>query len=140
MVHDRRMKCINAGFFFFFFSRELYFADMDMEDDIMLNDEVPSISDLIRDCQYENNFHLGQLMDNCDWLYNTSSSSPQYTGDEVKTIEEGGYDEDSNDSPVSIREKPPISLFKEAKHRQRPWSKSFAAPSNYFLSNCIYVV
>lgn len=104
--------------------------DMDMEDDIMLNDEVPSISDLIRDCQYENNFHLGQLMDNCDWLYNTSSSSPQYTGDEVKTIEEGGYDEDSNDSPVSIREKPPISLFKEAKHRQRPWSKSFAAPSD----------
>ncbi|XP_029161138.1 cysteine-rich protein 2-binding protein-like [Nylanderia fulva] len=105
--------------------------DMDNEDDIMLNDEseVPSISDLINDCQYGNNFHLAQLMDNCDWLDNTSFSSPKYTGDEVKTIEEG-YDEDSSDSPVSIREQPPVSLFKEAKRRQRPWSKSFVAPND----------
>ncbi|CAL1689740.1 unnamed protein product [Lasius platythorax] len=106
--------------------------DMDMEDDMMLHDEneVPSISDLIRDCQYENNFHLAQLMDNCDWLYNTSSLSPKYIGDEIKTIEEDEYDEDSNDSPVSIREQPPVSLFKQEKRRQRPWSKSFVATND----------
>ncbi|XP_029680557.1 cysteine-rich protein 2-binding protein [Formica exsecta] len=106
--------------------------DMDIEDDIMLHDEneVPSISDIMRDCQYENNnFHLSQLMDNCDWLYNTSSLSPKYTGDEIKTEEEG-YDEESPDSPVSILEQPPVSLFKETKRRPRPWSKSFATADN----------
>lgn len=107
---------------------------MDIEDDIMLHDEneVPSISDIMRDCQYENNnFHLSQLMDNCDWLYNTNSLSPKYTGDEIKTEEEG-YDEESLDSPVSILEQPPVSLFKETKRRPRPWSKSFAAAGNHF--------
>lgn len=114
---------------------------MDIEDDIMLHDEndVPSISDIMSDCQYENsNFHLTQLMDNCDWLYNTNSLSPKYIADEIKTIEEEGYDEESTDSVVSIREQPPVSLFKETKCRQWPWSKSVAATGNYFLSNCIY--
>lgn len=112
---------------------------MDIEDDIMLHDEndVPSISDIMSDCQYENNFHLTQLMDNCDWLYNTNSFSPKYTADEIKTIEEEGYDEESTDSAVSIREQPPISLFKETKCQQWPWSKSVAATGNYILSNCI---
>lgn len=109
---------------------------MDLEDDIMLHDQndVPSISDLIRDCQYEsNNFHLTQLMNNCDWLCNTSTLSPSCSGDEIKRIKEEGYDEDSNDSPVSIQEQPPVSLFKEAKRRQQPWSKSFVT-SNYSSS------
>lgn len=96
--------------------------------------DLPSISDLIRDCQYEsNNFHLAQLMDNCDWLCNTSALwSSNYSGDEIKRIKEEEYDEDSNDSPVSIQE-PPVSWFKEAKRRQRPWLKSFVN-SNYLLS------
>lgn len=104
---------------------------MDLEDeDVILRDEndVPSISDLIRDCQYEsNNFHLAQLMDNCDWLCNTSTLSPNCSSDEIKRIKEEEYDEDSNDGPVSIQEQPPVSLFKEAKRRQRPWVKSFVA-------------
>lgn len=103
--------------------------DMDLEDDIILHESgVPSISDLMSDCQYENNsFHLAQLMDNCDWLYNSNSLSPKSTADEIKTIEEERYDEESSDSAVSIREQPPVSLFKETKRHQWPWSKSFAA-------------
>ncbi|XP_072757244.1 cysteine-rich protein 2-binding protein [Anoplolepis gracilipes] len=103
--------------------------DIDIEDDIMLHDEheVSSISDLISDCQNKNNFHLAQLMDNCDWLYNTSSSSPKYTDVEIKTTEEEGYDEESSDSSASIREEPPVSLFNQTKRRHRPWSNSFAA-------------
>lgn len=131
---------------------------MSLEDDIMLRDEnnVPSISDLIRDCQYEsNNFHLAQLMDNCDWLCNTSPLSPNCSGDEIKRIKEEGCDEDSNDSRISTQEQPPVSLFKEAKRRQRPWSKSFVTsnyplyygiacvnctmPKNLYMYTCIYV-
>ncbi|XP_011860402.1 PREDICTED: cysteine-rich protein 2-binding protein isoform X2 [Vollenhovia emeryi] len=107
--------------------------DMELEDEIMLRNEnnVPSISDLIRDCQYEsNNFHLAQLMDNCDWLCDTSALSPSCSGDnQVKEIKEERYDEDSNSSPVSIQEEqPPVSLFKEAKRHRGPLdqrSKSF---------------
>lgn len=102
--------------------------DIELEDDLMLRDEndVASISDLIRDCQYEsNNFHLAQLMDNCDWLCNTSTFSLNCSGDEIKRIKEEEYEEDGNHSPISTQEQPPVSLFKETKRRQRPWSKSF---------------
>lgn len=115
---------------------------MDLEDAVMLRDEndVPSISDLIRDCQYESNtFHLSQLMANCEWLCATSTFAPTCSGDEIKRIKEEGDDEDSTDSPVSIQEQLPVSLFKEAKRRQRPWSKSFNQTSNYSLrrvANC----
>jgi len=104
---------------------------MDLEDDVTLHDknDGPSISDLIRDCQYESNsFHLAQLMDNCDWLCGTLS--PNRSSDEIKRIKEEEYEEDSNNSSVSLQEPPPVSLFKEAKRRQRPWSKSFLTPSN----------
>ncbi|XP_012225753.1 cysteine-rich protein 2-binding protein isoform X2 [Linepithema humile] len=94
--------------------------DMDMEDDIILRNEnnVPSISDLIQDCQYENNFHLAQLMYNSDWSYNMSTS-PHYTGDEIKNVKEEGYDDDCNDSPAFTQEQLPVSLFKEAKPREK---------------------
>ncbi|KYM93696.1 PREDICTED: cysteine-rich protein 2-binding protein [Cyphomyrmex costatus] len=101
--------------------------DVDIENNVMSHNdiELPSISDLIRDCQYEsNNFHLTQLMDNCDWLCNTSTLSSNCSGDEIKRIKEEEYDEDSNDSPVSVQEQPPVSLFNQTKHRQRPWLKS----------------
>lgn len=104
----------------------------------MLHDEndVPSISDLIRDCQDESNhFHLAQLMDNCDWLCTTSTLSPSCSGDEIKRIKEEGYDEDSNNSPVSMREQLPISLFKETERRQRPWSKSFVTSNHVSFLN-----
>ncbi|KYM81550.1 Cysteine-rich protein 2-binding protein [Atta colombica] len=102
--------------------------DVDIEDNVISHNDtdLPSISDLIRDCQYEsNNFHLAQLMDNCDWLCNTSTLSSNCSGDEIKKIKEEEYDEYSNDSPISIQEQPPVSWFKETKRRQRPWSKSF---------------
>ncbi|XP_077269599.1 ada2a-containing complex component 2 isoform X1 [Temnothorax americanus] len=111
--------------------------DMDLEDDTTLRDEsdVPSISDLIRDCQSESNaFHLAQLMDNCDWLCDTSALSPNCSGDEIKEIKEESDYEDSNDSPVSVQEQPPASLFKEAKRRQRPWSKSLPVVTNEKIS------
>ncbi|XP_036146521.1 cysteine-rich protein 2-binding protein isoform X2 [Monomorium pharaonis] len=104
--------------------------DMDLEDDIMLRDEndVPFISNSIRDCQAENsNLNLVQLMDN--WLNNTSNTLSPNSGDEIKRIKEERYDEDSNDSPVSmstwLQEQPPVSWFKETKRRPRPWAKSF---------------
>ncbi|EFN82271.1 cysteine-rich protein 2-binding protein [Harpegnathos saltator] len=103
--------------------------DLNTEDNIMLRNEncIPSISDLIRDCQYEDaSFQLTQSTDNCDWLCNTNPPSPNDTGNESKTIQEEEYDEDSNDSPVSIQEQPPASLFKETQHRKWPWSKRFS--------------
>ncbi|KAL6259316.1 hypothetical protein P5V15_009233 [Pogonomyrmex californicus] len=113
-------------------SRKLYFLDMNIEDDIILGNgnDVLSISDLIRDCQNDgNNFHLTQLMDNCDWLCDTSTLSPSYSSNEIKTIKEKGYKEDNNDGLISIQE-PPASLFKETKRRQRPWFKSFVTYEN----------
>ncbi|KAL0116958.1 hypothetical protein PUN28_010081 [Cardiocondyla obscurior] len=104
--------------------------DMNVENDIMLHDEnnMPCISDLIRDCTYgSNNFHLAQLMNNCDWLCMTNNSSPNGSNNEIKQIKEEEYDDDSNeDSLVSIQEQPPISLFNEVKRRKPPWSKSFS--------------
>ncbi|XP_011647368.1 cysteine-rich protein 2-binding protein [Pogonomyrmex barbatus] len=105
--------------------------DMNIEDDIILGNDVLSISDLIRDCQNDgNNFHLTQLMNNCDWLCDTSTLSPNYSDNEIKTIKEKGYKEDNNDGPISIQEQPPVSLFKETKRRQRPWFKSFITYEN----------
>ncbi|XP_039305118.1 cysteine-rich protein 2-binding protein isoform X2 [Solenopsis invicta] len=99
--------------------------DMDLEDDILRKEnDVLSISDLIRDCQYESSLHLEQLIDNYDWLCNTSTLSPNCSNG-IKKIKEEAYDEDSNDSPVSLQEQPPISWFKETKCRPRPWAKSF---------------
>lgn len=115
--------------------RKLYIVDMDMEEDIILRNEhnVPSISDLLHGSQYENNFHLAQLMYNSDWSYNMSTS-PSYTGDEIKNIKEEEYDDDSNSSSASIQEQLPVSLFREAKPRQWPWSKSFPVTGTYCFS------
>jgi len=116
--------------------RELCIVDMGMEDDIILRNEnnVPSISDLIRDCQYGNSFHLAQLMYNSDGSCNMSTS-PNCTSDEIKNIKEEGYDDDSNDSSAFVQEQLPVSLFKETKPRQQPWSnnKSFPATGTYFF-------
>lgn len=117
--------------------KKLYIVDIDIEDDIILRNEnnVPSISDLIHDCQYENSFHLAQLMCNSDWSCNMSTSS-HCTGDEIKNVKEEEYDDDSDDSPAFIQEQLPVSLFKETKPRQRPWSKSLPTTSTFlfFLS------
>jgi len=103
---------------------------MDIDNDLMLCDvnDAPSISDLIRECQYEgNNFHL--TMNDYDWLSNTNSMSPNDIDNEVRKIKEETYDEDSNSS-VFIQEQLPVSLFKETKHHQWSWSETFV-PSKY---------
>jgi len=104
---------------------------MDIENNLMLCDvnDAPSISDLIRECQYEsNNFHL--TMNDYDWLSNTNSMSPNDIDNEIKKIKEEIYDEDSNNSSVFIQEQLPVSLFKETKHGQWSWSERFL-PSKY---------
>lgn len=107
----------------------------------MLRDEndVPSISDLLRDCQYGNtSFHLTQPRDNCEWLCNMNLPSPNSTNSRIKKQKEEGYDEDSNDSPVSIQEQPSTSLFKETRRRPWPWLKPSAVSGyNRFLLDFI---
>ncbi|EZA53926.1 Cysteine-rich protein 2-binding protein [Ooceraea biroi] len=103
--------------------------DMDIEDDLLLRDDnfVPSISDLMKDCQqYEgNNFHLAQMTDNYEWSCNTSSISPNEVDSEVKRIKEETYDDDSNNSSVFVQEQP-VSLFRQTKRRPWPWLKTLA--------------
>lgn len=104
----------------------------------MLRNEncIPSISDLIRDCQYENtSFPLTQPTDNCEWLCDMSPQSLNDTDDENKNIKEDEYDEDSNNSTESEQEQPPVSLFKQTTRRKWPWSKRFEVPGNSFSVN-----
>lgn len=102
---------------------------------------VPSISDLIRDCQYENNsLHLTQAMTECEWFCNTNLPSLNDATNKNRNIKEEIFDEDSNDSLISVQEQPPTSLFKETNCRKRPWLKKFTVTGNYFPLNRDYLI
>ncbi|KAG7203024.1 hypothetical protein KM043_010149 [Ampulex compressa] len=107
--------------------------DMEIDDDITLNtqNDTPSLSDIIRDCQYQNNdSHFSQLLDNftSDWACNMDTPSDNLnTHDMVKVKEEEEeeqFEEDSNDSLSSVQEQPPASLFKVTKRHQWPWQST----------------
>nr|XP_033324354.1 cysteine-rich protein 2-binding protein isoform X2 [Megalopta genalis] len=112
--------------------------NMDIEDDSILNEQsdTPSLSDLIRDCQYQsNNFHFSQLLDDftTEWVSNTdttSESNSNFKTDQMKEEEEEEdeegevlYEADSTDSMSSIQEQPPTSLFNVTNHRPWPWQR-----------------
>lgn len=105
---------------------------MEIEDDIMSTEQsdTPSLSDLIRDCQYQtNNFHFSQLLDDftSEWTSTTDAVSENLNikTDQIKEDEEDEqYEEDSNDSLSSTQEQPPVSLFKITQRRPWPWQKN----------------
>ncbi|XP_043255235.1 cysteine-rich protein 2-binding protein [Colletes gigas] len=116
-------------------------SNMEIEDDTILNEQsdTPSLSDLIRDCQYQtNNFHFSQLLDDftSDWTSNTDAASEAITNinsDQIKEEEdeeeddddeEDQYEEDSSDSLSSVQEQPPSSLFNVTKRRPWPWQRN----------------
>lgn len=105
-----------------------------MESDMTLCDDsydVTSIFDLIHDYQYQNNLHLSESMDNCEWLSDTNMPSPNGISDQRKKDKEERYDGDSNDSnSIPVREQPVVSLFNKTERRQWPWSKSFVHGNN----------
>ncbi|XP_076656989.1 cysteine-rich protein 2-binding protein isoform X1 [Halictus rubicundus] len=113
--------------------------NMDIEDDSILNEQsdTPSLSDLIRDCQYQsNNFHFSQLLDDftTEWVSNTdttSESNSNFKTDQIKEEEEEEdeererlYEVDSTDSMSSIQEQPATSLFNVGNQRPWPWQKN----------------
>ncbi|XP_068981366.1 cysteine-rich protein 2-binding protein [Bombus flavifrons] len=106
--------------------------NMEIEDDIMSTEQsdTPSLSDLIRDCQYQtNNFHFSQLLDDftSEWTSTTDAVSENLNikTDQIKEDEEDEqYEEDSNDSLSSTQEQPPVSLFKTTQRRPWPWQKN----------------
>ncbi|XP_014469775.1 PREDICTED: cysteine-rich protein 2-binding protein isoform X2 [Dinoponera quadriceps] len=103
--------------------------DLSTGDNIMLSSKnhVLSIFDLISDHQYEDtNFLTRPTDDYCEWLCNMSPPWLNDTGNEDKNTKEEEYDEDSNESSVSIQEQPIASLFKETSRRKWPWSKRSA--------------
>lgn len=105
---------------------------MEIEDDMISNEQsdTPSLSDLIRDCQYQtNNFHFSQLLDEFvpEWSSNTDTISENINTikmEQTKEEEEEQYEEDSNDSLSYVQEHPPVSLFRETKQRPRPWQRN----------------
>lgn len=106
---------------------------MELEDDMMSNEQsdTPSLSDLIRDCQYQtNNFHFSQLLDDftSEWTSTTDAVSENLSikTDQIKEEEEEQYEEDSNDSLSFVQTQPPISLFKTAERRPWPWQRTHA--------------
>ncbi|OAD56121.1 Cysteine-rich protein 2-binding protein [Eufriesea mexicana] len=102
------------------------------KDDIMSTEQsdTPSLSDLIRDCQYQtNNFHFSQLLDDftSEWTTTTDivSENLGIKIDQMKEDEEEEqYEEDSNDSLSSVQEQPPVSLFKTTQRRPWPWQRN----------------
>ncbi|KOX70978.1 Cysteine-rich protein 2-binding protein [Melipona quadrifasciata] len=114
--------------------------NIDIEDDIMSTEqnEKPSLSDLIRDCQYQtNNFHFSQLLDDftSEWTSTTTDAVSQNLNiktDQMKEVEEEEdhsndslNEEESNDSPSFVQEKPPVSLFKTTQRRPWPWQRNY---------------
>lgn len=120
-------------------------SDMDMldvDDGIELNvrRESPSLTDLMRDFQYQsyqpyqsNHNHLS-LMDSFapDWGMNLGSSSEilnnhhnmKDDGNDEDKEEEETYEENSSDSLSSSQEQPISSLFNVAEKRDWPWKRN----------------
>ncbi|CAK9813772.1 Cysteine-rich protein 2-binding protein [Anthophora quadrimaculata] len=105
---------------------------MEIEDDMISNEQsdTPSLSDLIRDCQYQtNNFHFSQLLDDftSEWTSATDAVSENLNGiktDQIKEDEDEQYEGDSSDSLSSVQEQPPVSLFKTVQRRPWPWQRN----------------
>lgn len=113
---------------------------LDVDDGIELNvrREPPSLTDLMRDFQYQNyqpfqsnNNHL-TLLDSFapDWGMNIVSSSEilgnhniRDNENEDNKEEEEQYEEDSSDSLSSSQEQPLASLFNVSEKREWPWKK-----------------
>ncbi|XP_053985719.1 cysteine-rich protein 2-binding protein isoform X1 [Hylaeus volcanicus] len=80
-------------------------SNMEIEDNTILNEQsdTPSLSDLIRDCQYQTNgFHFSQLLDDftSDWTSNTDVASETIANiniDRIKAEEEEDEDEDEDE-------------------------------------------
>ncbi|XP_046424071.1 cysteine-rich protein 2-binding protein isoform X1 [Neodiprion fabricii] len=120
---------------------------LDIDDGIELNvrREPPSLTDLMRDFQYQSyqpyqscNNQL-TLMDNftTDWEMNVISSATILSNhNDVKddanddTKEEEPYEEDSSDSLSSLQEQPTISLFNVSEKRDWPWKYKNIAAGN----------
>ncbi|CAL7949930.1 unnamed protein product [Xylocopa violacea] len=106
--------------------------NMEIEDDTISNEQsdTPSLSDLIRDCQYQtNNFHFSQLLDDftSEWTSTTDGISENAHGiktEQIKDEEEEQYEGDSTDSLSSVQEQPPVSLFKTSERRPWPWQRT----------------
>ncbi|XP_043792788.1 cysteine-rich protein 2-binding protein [Apis laboriosa] len=107
--------------------------NLEIEDDMMSTEQsdTPSLSDLIRDCQYQtNNFHFSQLLDDftSEWTSTTDTVSENLNNiktDQIKEDEEEHYEEDSNDSLSSVQEQLPVSLFKTTQQRPWPWQRNY---------------
>lgn len=118
--------------FFDFLLEEDELTNMEIEDDIISNEQndTPSLSDLIRDCQYQaNNFHFSQLLDEFapEWTSNTdiSENINALKMEQAKEEEEEQYEEDSNDSLNFVQAQPPVSLFRVTKQRPWPWQRNY---------------
>ncbi|XP_076762459.1 ada2a-containing complex component 2 isoform X2 [Xylocopa sonorina] len=106
--------------------------NMEIEDDMISNEQsdTPSLSDLIRDCQYQtNNFHFSQLLDDftSEWTSTTdglSENPHSIKTEQMKDEEEEQYEGDSTDSLSSVQEQPPVSLFKTTERRPWPWQRT----------------
>lgn len=117
-------------------------SNMEIEDDMISNvqSDTPSLSDLIRDCQYQtNNFHFSQLLDDftSEWT-STITDNPNIETKRMKEDDEDGYDkeekeiyeengqyeDDSNDTTSSAQAQPPVSLFKTTQRRPWPWQRN----------------
>lgn len=103
--------------------------------------DTPSLSDLIRDCQYQtNNFHFSQLLDDftSEWTSTTTDTVSENLNniktDQIKEDEEEEhYEEDSNDSLSSVQEQLPVSLFKTTQRRPWPWQRNYNISTYIFL-------
>ncbi|XP_066587744.1 cysteine-rich protein 2-binding protein [Prorops nasuta] len=108
---------------------------LDIEDDIDLTSQSynSSLADLMKDFQqHNNNSHIPQLLENftTDWAYNMDESLDNVIKNELIQEEVNNYDENSDDSTVSIREQPVKSLFHSTIKRSPPWHKPVAKREN----------
>lgn len=128
-------------------------SDMEIENDTILSEQndTPSLSDLIRDCQYQtNNFHFSQLLDDfaSDWTSNTDATSETLNNiktehimeEEEEEEEEEQYEEESSDSVNSVREQPPASLFKVTNRRPWPWQRNSNTGKYFYFLYCMHKI